>query len=315
VKLGTGSVVKLSIVTTIYRTSDVVEEFHARAVKAAALIGGEAEIIFVNDGSPDNGLQVARRLADSDPRVTVIDLSRNFGQHRALWTGLQHASGDLVAMLDGDLEEDPNWLVEFHVRMNETGCDVVYGVQSRPARNSFYRASRTFFYLVLNALAATTFPRNVVTARLMTRRYLDALLTFEERELFLSGIMYVVGFAQIGVSVEKGTLAPTKYSFHGLSWIFLNAVTAFSTAPLTAIFVSGVGLSFLAVLFIIYLFIRYFWYSVGVEGWTSVMAAVAFFSGILLLFNGVVAIYIGKIFLEVKRRPLSIVRKIYRSDQ
>lgn len=305
---------KLSVVTTIYRTADAIEEFHARALEAAAQIQAEAEVIFVNDGSPDDGVAVACRLADADPRVVVIDLSRNFGQHRALWTGLQHATGDLIAILDGDLEEDPRWLVDFHVQMVATGCDVVYGVQNRPTGNSFYRTSRTTFYLVLNALAATAFPRNVVTARLMTRPYLDALLKFEERELFLAGIMYMAGFAQIGVAVEKPSSAPTKYSLRGLFWIFLNAVTAFSTAPLTAIFVCGVALSFVAVLYICYLFIRYFWYGAGVEGWTSVMAAIVFFSGVLLFFNGVMAIYIGKIFLEVKRRPLSIIRKIYRSE-
>jgi putative glycosyltransferase len=304
---------KLSIVTTIYRSAGAIAEFHARALKAAEAIGAEAEVIFVNDASPDNGLEVARRLVSADPRVMVIDLSRNFGQFRALWTGLQHATGDLVAILDGDMEEDPLWLVPFRERMRETGCDVVYGIQDPPKGGSVYRAGRSVFYTMLNALAETPFPRNVVTARLMTRRYVDALLRFEERELVLVGVMFMAGFAQIGVPVDKRSTAETTYNLRRLLWIFVNAVTAFSTTPLIAIFVSGIGLSLAAVAYIVFLLYRYFWHGIGVAGWTSVMAAVVFLSGTLLFFNGVMAIYIGKIFLEVKRRPLSIVRSIERT--
>jgi putative glycosyltransferase len=304
---------KLSIVTTIYCTANAIGELYTRALKAAAQIGAEPEIIFVNDGSPDNGLEIARRLAADDARVVVVDLSRNFGQYRALWTGLQHATGDLIAIIDGDLEEDPLWIAEFHKCMIIKGCDVVYGVHREPTGSGFYRLGRRIFYATLNALAEVPFPHNVVTARLMTRRYVDALLTFDERELFLVGVMYMTGFAQIGVPVEKLSVAPTTYSIRRLFWIFVNAVTAFSTAPLIAIFLCGITISIAALFYIAFLLFRYFWHGIGIEGWTSVMAAIVFFSGVLLFFNGVMAIYVGKIFLEVKRRPLSIVRSVYRS--
>src|SRR5262249_23445250 len=142
-----------------------------------------------------------------------------------------------------------------------------------------------------------------------------ALLTFEERELYLTGILHMAGFAQIGVKVPSRPRAPTKYTIGTLGWLFVNAVTAFSTIPLTAIFVAGILLSIAAVAFIVWLLIRYFLGGIGVEGWTSVMAAIVFFSGVLLFFNGVMAIYIGKIFLEVKRRPLTIVRAVYRGGE
>jgi len=304
--------VKLSVVTTIYRTSGAIAEFHRRASAVAIEIGCDLELIFVNDGSPDDGLEVARKVARQDPRVIVIDLSRNFGQHRALWTGMEHATGNLVAIFDGDLEEDPAWLIEFHRLMNETESDVVYGVQRDPKGRAVYRGGRKVFYSVLNTLAAIEFPTNVVTARLMTRRYVDALLRFEERELFLVGLMHMAGFVQTATLVDKPKLTETKYTFRRLFWLFLNAVTAFSTAPLAAIFLAGIGLSLGALAFIGLLVFRYYWFGVGVEGWTSVMAAVVFFSGVLLFFNGVMAIYIGTIFMEVKRRPLSIVRTIHR---
>jgi putative glycosyltransferase len=306
---------KLSIVTTIYSTAHAIEEFHARALRAAETLGVDAEIVFVNDGSPDDGLEVARRLVERDPRVLLIDLSRNFGQFRALWTGMQHATGDLVAILDGDLEDDPMWLVPFRERMRETGCDVVYGVSLRPTNGPAYRAGRAVYYMVLNAFADVSFPRNVVTARLMTRRYVDALLTFEERELFLAGVMYMAGFAQIGVPVDKPSTSPTTYDLRKLLRVFVNSVTAFSTTPLIAVFAGGITISVMAILYIAYLMYRYFWYGIPVAGWTSVMAAIVFFSGVLLFFNGVMAIYIGKIFIEVKRRPLSIVRSIERNDR
>jgi putative glycosyltransferase len=306
---------KLSVVTTIYRNAGDIEEFHARAIEAARDIGAELELIFVNDASPDNGLSVAKNLIARDRGVVVVDLSRNFGQHRALWSGLAHATGDLIAIMDGDLEEDPLWLVSFHRRMQESGCDVVYGVQSAPKGGVSYRASRRLFYVLLNTLATTKFPVNVVTARLMTRRYVQALLEFQERELFLTGVLHMAGFEQTGMPVNKPSRSLTTYNLRRLSWTFVNAVTAFSTAPLTAIFLAGVGISACAVLFILYILVRYFAFGIQVEGWTSVMAALFFFSGILLCMNGIMAIYIGTIFLEVKRRPLSIVREIYRAKQ
>jgi putative glycosyltransferase len=306
---------KLSIITTIYRTAGAIGEFHARALEAATRFGADLELIFVNDGSPDDGLAVARELVRRDSRVIVIDLSRNFGQHRALWTGVAHSTGDLVAIMDGDLEEDPLWLVDFHQRMRETPCDVVYGVQTAVKGGPLYRLSRRIFYLLLNLLATTKFPMNAVTARLMTRRYVQALLEFEERELFLVGVLHMTGYEQAGIPVHKHSRSPTTYRLRQLSWNFINAVTSFSTAPLTAIFFTGVGISAAAALYIVYLFVRYFVYGIHVEGWTSVMAAMFFFSGVLLCMNGIIAIYIGKIFLEVKRRPLSIVRAIYRGEQ
>jgi putative glycosyltransferase len=283
--------------------------FHERTAAVAREMGAELELIYVNDGSPDNGLEVARRLAAYHPEIVVIDLSRNFGQARALWAGIQHATGDLVAMFDGDMEEDPGWLKQFHDTMVSSRCDVVYGIQIATKGNPAYRAGRRFFYRALNILAADEFPRNSTTARLMTRRYVDALLQFGESEFALFSLMHLVGFAQIGVKVEKVSSSPTTYTFGKLVWLFVNAVTSFSTAPLLFIFICGVSLSIGAGLFVLYLLITL---KTGVPGWLSVMAAITFFSGIIVLFLGVIAIYIGTIFLEVKRRPVTIVREIVR---
>src|SRR5215204_3749009 len=184
---------KLSIVTTIYRTSGCIVEFHRRCLEVVDRMQVDVETIFVNDGSPDDGLEVATALAKHDPRVVVIDLARNFGQHLALWEGIEQATGDLVAIMDGDLEEDPLWLADFYKTMIDGSWDVVYGIEHAPPRGMLYRAGRRFFYFILNTLSAVSFPENVITARLMSRRYVNAILEFQERELYLGGLLYAAG--------------------------------------------------------------------------------------------------------------------------
>src|SRR5262249_29993115 len=147
-----------------------------------------------------------------EANVVVVDLARNVGQHRALWVGLQRATGDLVAVLDGDLDESPLWLAAFRAKMRETGADVVYGVSNAASRGPLYAAGRGLFYALYGGLASHAAPRNMTTARLMSRRYVDGLLRYEERELALFGIMASVGFLQVGVEVDKGARSPTTYS-------------------------------------------------------------------------------------------------------
>lgn len=305
---------KISFVTTIYWTENEVEPFAHACFGAAEELGLACEVLFVNDGSPDNGLEVAKSLAERDARVIAVDLSRNFGQHKALWTGMTMAAGDFLMILDGDLEEDPRWVKQFFSAMKTNAVDVVYGVQQRPKGNPLYRFCRNGFYRALDIVSDFQFPRDVCTARLMTRRYVDALLLHDEREGFLVGLMHVTGFKQLPVTVDKPTLSPTTYTFKKLIRLFLMAITAFSITPLIWVFLSGVTISMAAFVFILYLVGRYFITGVGVPGWTSVMAAVMLFSGILTLFNGLIAIYIGSIFLEVKRRPRVIVTGVHRKQ-
>lgn len=304
---------KLSVVTTIYRTARCIEEFHRRAGEAAQSMGAELETVLVNDGSPDDGLAVAEGLARRDTRVVVADLARNFGQHRALLAGSQLATGDLVAILDGDLDEDPLWLADFYRVMTERRCDVVFGVYDDSGRGPFYRFARYAYHFALKHLSSVSFPQNVSTARLMTRRYVKAALKFEEREVFLAGVLHMAGFEQIGIPVAKVTRSPTTYTLRKLARLFINNVTSFSVRPLLAISVFGVALSALAALYIAYLLIQILLFGIAVPGWASVMGAVVLFSGVTMFFNGVTAIYVATIFLEVKRRPRVIIRSVIRN--
>lgn len=305
---------KISVVTPLFRSAPYLEELCARLTKTIeAIAADQHEIILVNDGSPDDDLAIAKRLAAADPHVVVIDLSRNFGQHSALMTGVRHAEGDLVFVLDSDLEEEPEWMAIFHKEMIRSGCDVVFGVNSVAKGNASYRLGRRLFYHSLTMLSGIQFPQDVVTARLMTRRYIDALLEYGEREMFLAGIWHMVGFAQLPVSVCKHKGSATTYTFSRLINLFVNGVTSFSTRPLVAVSVAGVALSLIAMLFTGWVIVRQIFFGVAAEGWASVMAGVLIIGGASMFFNGLIAIYVAKIFLEVKSRPLTTIREIYRS--
>lgn len=275
----------------------------------------ELETIFVNDGSPDDGFAIAIALAKRDARVVVIDLARNFGQFPAVWTGIEQASGDLIAVMDGDLDDDPLWLELFYQCMKATDSDVVYGIEQKPRRGLLYRTGRRLFYFTLNRLSSVSFPENVLNARLMTRRYVNALLEFPEREIYLAGLMYAAGFSQAGVEVSRSERSRTKYSALKLVHVFISSVTAFSTRPLLFIFGLGLTLSAFAGIYFIVLVYRKLAYGIDIEGYASVMGAILFFSGLILFFNGVIAVYIGTIFLEVKGRPRTLIRDIVRDGK
>jgi putative glycosyltransferase len=305
---------KLSIVTSIYKTAEELPEFYRRAVDTARTMGCEYEMILVNDASPDNGLAVAKALAAADPRVIVLDLARNYGQHKAIWAGLRASTGDLVAVLDSDLENDPHWLPLFRERMEASGCDVAYGVYSNPRGSALYRGGRELFYFLLDTASGEKFPRNLTAARLMTRRYVDGLLSFGETEIFLMGVWHLTGFAQVAVPVAALHRSPTSYTPWKLLGIFVRGVTSFSVMPLFLVFAAGVSLSIFSAAFILYLLFKKFTIGTAIEGWASVMAAVMLLGGVTLFFNGVIAIYIGTIFLEVKRRP-TIIREVLKVDR
>jgi putative glycosyltransferase len=304
---------KISVVAPLYKSARYVDELYDRCKRAIEKAGaGEHEFVFVNDASPHDDLAVAKRLTLTDPNVIVIDLARNFGQHKAIITGLGFATGDLVFVMDSDLEEEPEWITLFHETMVRSGADVVYGVQDAKKRGLAYRAGRRTFWTLLNSISDFDFPEDIVNARLMTRRYLDQVLLFNEREMFLAGVLHVVGFNQVPVKVRKLDSSPTSYNMMGLARIFLSGVTSFSTKPLVAIAVAGIVLSLLALSFTAWIVFRKLFWDVNVEGWASVMAATLLIGGITLFFNGVMAIYIATIFVEVKQRPRTVIREIYR---
>lgn len=309
------SALRLSIVTPLYRSADYIHELYLRLVAAVATSGySDYELIFVNDASPDESLSIARSIAASDHRVAVIDLARNFGQHKAIMTGLRYTTGDLMFVLDSDLEEEPEWLLRFSQEMGRSKADVVFGVNRNIKRGYLYSSGRRIFYRSVNLLSGVDFPQNVCAVRLMTRRYVDALLSFKEREIFFVGMCWMAGFVQLPVEVVKRDTSPSTYTIRRLWALFLEGITSFSTRPLQIIAWAGLGLSFVAFVYVSMIIFRKLYYGINAEGWASVMGVVLTVGGVSLFFQGVIAIYVSKIFLEVKQRPLTIIRDVYRSE-
>lgn len=307
---------KLSIVATLYQSSSYLQEFYYRCSVAARQWAQEDfEIILVNDGSPDDSLERAIEIAMSDAHVKVVDLSRNFGHHKAMMSGLAHAKGDFVFLIDSDLEEEPEYLNSFAEQLTHQSCDVVYGVQEQRKGRWFERWSGRWFYQMFKALTGLALPENVITARLMSRRYVDALLMHTEREVFIAGLWHITGFVQLPQMVKKHSTSETSYTFRRKMAVLVNAVTSFSNAPLVSIFYIGLSISGLASLYCIYLIILWLCRAQTLSGWTSVMASIWLLGGMIISFIGVVGIYLSKIYSETKQRPYTIVRQVYAKQQ
>jgi putative glycosyltransferase len=306
-----GDLMDLSIVTTLYESSSFVDEFYDRMCAAALSLTPSFEIIFVNDGSPDDSLARAIELHRRDPRVRVIDLSRNFGHHKAILTGLQHAVGELVFLIDADLEEDPRWLGEFHATLTRSGADVVYGVQRRRKGGLLERATGRLYYGVFNAFLEHPIPPNIVTVRLMTRRYVSQLVRHRDREVCLAGLWVITGFLQVPLVVEKQRRVGHAYRARQRVSVMVNALTSFSNRPLVFIFYIGCALMLVSTIAACYMAVRALRHGVGVPGWATLVVSVWFLGGMTIFCVGVIGIYLSKVFMETKDRPYTIVRAEY----
>lgn len=305
----------ISVVTTLYRSESSLSEFHARMARALSAITSSYEMILVNDGSPDASLAQAISLQKLDPRVVVMDLSRNFGQHRALLTGLAQAKGELVFLIESDLDEQPEWIGNFHeVLTKNAGLDVVYGVQARRRGLWFERWSGQAFYSLFNLFSDIRIPKNHITSRLITRRYANALLEFGDRELFLGGIYDAVGFQQAPFQVNKIERAgSTNYSVRRKITLAVDAVTSFSSAPLELIFLAGLLITAVSTLAVAWLAGRWALHGIPPGGW-GLAGSFWLMGGILMISLGIVGVYVKKTLGEAKRRPLAVVRQVYRAE-
>ena len=305
---------RLSVVTSLYKSADFIREFHRRLSEAAATVTPDWELIMVNDGSPDDSLQIAIELHRRDPRARVVDLSRNFGHHKALMTGLAYARGDLVFVIDSDLEEDPAWLPMFYDAMTSTGAEAIYGVQRSRKGGWFERIGGALFYRVFNKLLTHPFPPNIVTARLMTRRYVDALVQHRDQEVSLAGLCTITGFEQRPLTVDKGTRGDTSYGLRRRISAFVTAITSFSNRPLLYIFQLGVGVILLSITAGVVLMYQSMTGRIGVPGWASIMVSIWFLGGVMILCVGVLGIYLAKVFTETKDRPYTSIRQVYGAE-
>lgn len=306
---------KLSVVTTMYYSRDYLREFYTRCVAALKEINIDYEFIFVDDGSPDDSLKLALELQSVDSKIKIIELSRNFGHQRAIMTGLQHSSGDYVFLIDCDLEEDPELVKVFWKEMQTRGdVDVVYGVQIRRKGDWFERTSGRAFYKILSKLSKIDYPPDTLTARVMTRRYLEAIKKFKEKELDLWGVFALSGFKQIGIAVTKKYKGSSTFTIGKKVSRAVEVITSFTHRPLYLTFLMGVFSFVIALINVAAIVYKKFFLGVDVDGWASILASVWLIGGMIFLVLGIFGVYLSKIFLEIKSRPLTLIKKIYQID-
>jgi len=303
--------VRLSVVATLYQSAAHLDEFYRRVRAAATALTSDYEIVLVNDGSPDTSLEMAVTLFRRDPNIVVIDLARNFGHHKAMMTGLRRATGDLVFLIDSDLEEEPELLSVFHDTLRRTSADVVYGIQAERRGGVVERLGGWLFFKIFNTLSDSAISPNLVTVRLMTRRYVDALVEHRERETMIAGLWAITGFSQVALPIHKHSHSVSTYRLGHKMAILVNSLTSFSNRPLVLIFYLGLVIVALASLAAAYLVIRRLYFGTLLAGWASLIVSVWLLGGLTIFCLGIIGIYLSKVFIETKQRPYTIIRHTY----
>ena len=293
--------IQLSVVSPVYQAEEFIEEFYQRMSAAASEITTHYEIILVNDGSTDRSLELLISLHKRDPHIVVIDLSRNFGQSHALRTGLAHAEGDFVFTIDDDLEEQPEWLGRFMLAQEQTGVDVVLAVQKLRKGYFFERFSGDFFYFLMKRVFRVECLPNIITTRLMTRRYVNALLSSAERDFEMSILGHAIGFQRTILTVSKEFRKKSSYSLAKRYRYFEDYLISSSTLLLRWILVGGflcLGISALTV----------------ISSAPLLLSSAWCLGGLILLAMGINGLYVAKILEQVRNRPSAIVRNLWRAD-
>jgi polyisoprenyl-phosphate glycosyltransferase len=297
----------LSVVAPLFEEEDAVREFHRRV--SAALDGLEYEIVLVDDGSKDGTPQLLREIADRDHRVRLITLSRNFGHQAALTAGLDHARGDVVVMIDADLQDPPELIPRLLDEWRQ-GSDVVYAVRRQRAGETRTKLiTARWFYRLFSRLAQIEFEQNAGDFRLLDRAALDALGSMRERARFLRGMSVWVGFTQTAVPYERDPrlAGETKYAMRKMVRFSFDAITSFSNVPLQI--ATLLGFTFAVIAFVgIPVAVLMKILGLYVSGIATVLLAVLLLGGVQLIAIGIIGEYLGRVYDEVKRRPLYLVR-------
>lgn len=307
---------QLSIVTTLYKSERFLDSFVAQCEAAMIEIKCDSyEIVFVNDGSPDKSLDKVLKIKETNENIVAIDLSRNFGHHYAIMAGLTYSTGDYVFLIDCDLEVPPTTIPVFYNKfMEEKGCDVVYGVQEVRKGLFIERIAGGLFYGFFNRLTDTQIPENLLTERLMSRRYIDELIKMGDKNIFMAGMMQWVGFKQIPITVKKGQReGKSTYTLGKRISLSMEAITSFSSYPLVVLFKFGFFISALSVLTGIFFLVKKLINpEIVLSGFTFLIVALLFSVGVIISSLGILGIYIDKLFNQTKNRPTFIVKDIYK---
>ncbi|MDR0533591.1 MAG: glycosyltransferase family 2 protein [Verrucomicrobiales bacterium] len=301
----------LSIVIPIFNESAVLPELRIELERVLSTLNCRWEVLFVDDGSWDLSYNILSEWSQQEERIKIIRLSRNFGQQAAFTAGLDRALGDVVVTMDADLQDPPE-LIQEMVDHYQKGCDIVYAKRQRREGESWFKKATAYvFYRLLRHESAGLIPEDTGDFRLMSRPTVDILNQMRERHRFLRGMSAWVGFSQMAITFERPIRkqGKTKYSVKKMCTLAADAVFSFSILPLRISLLLGMVVFCFGVLYSIYSLIQKYCYADVVPGWTALVMLLSIIGGAILVCLGVIGEYIGRIYEEVKHRPLYIVRE------
>ncbi len=298
----------ISVVIPVYGCAECLPELYKELSATLSKITEDFEIIMVNDGSPDNSWEIIKRLAREDSRLRGINLSRNFGQHHAITAGLDYAWGEWVVVMDCDLQDQPKEIIKFYETAKQ-GYDMVVGLRTRRQDNLIRRLASRLFYKIFGYLTDTKIDHRIGNFGIYSRKVIESikLLREQNRSFVLSALW--VGFRRKEIEIEHGSrlYGKSSYNFRRMFRLAFDSMVAHSNKPLSLIVRLGFTLSILSLIYAGWLVIRYLLWGVSVIGWTSLMVSIYFTAGLIIGTLGIVGLYLGKVFNEVKGRPLYIV--------
>lgn len=300
---------KIDIVVPCYNESEVLEIFYNSINEILININYEFELIFINDGSQDTTLNILKDLSKKDNRVKYISFSRNFGKESAMYAGLKNSTGDMVLIIDSDMQNPPS-LIPKMIQALEDGYDCCAGYRiDRKGDGKIRNIFTNSFYKITNKISEVNMPNGAGDFRLMSRKMVNSILKLSEVQRFSKGIFSWVGFKTNWISFEnvKRAGGKSKWNFFNLFSYAIDGITAFSTFPLKIAFFLGTIISSISFIYLIYIILKTIIFGKDVPGYASIITLILFIGGIIILLLGILGEYIGKIYLEVKNRPIYII--------
>jgi glycosyltransferase involved in cell wall biosynthesis len=307
----------LSVIVPLFNEQEVIRDFHERLVAVVNRLPIRCEVIYVNDGSTDESLSLLFELHQDDSRVSIVDLSRNFGKELALTAGLDHASGDAVVIIDCDLQDPPELIPDLLAGWDR-GYDVVYGKRiARDGETWLKRATSSAFYRALEHASGVPIPRDTGDFRLLSRRAADAVRSLREQHRFMKGLFAWVGFSQLAVPYRRQPrhAGKTKWNYWKLWNLAIEGFTSFTIGPLKFATYLGVFVAIVSFAYAMVIIYKTIAYGDPVRGYPSLMVVVLFLGGVQLASLGVIGEYLGRMFDEAKKRPLYLISQYVPSNQ
>ena len=298
----------ISVVTPVYGSQLDLKTLYTRLVDSISKITNKFELIMINDASPDDAWDVIQNLAKNDERVCGINLSRNFGQHQAIAAGLEYVKGDWCVVMDCDLQDRPEEIEKLYKKTLE-GYDIVVGKRMNRKDSFFKRITSKLFYIVFNYLTKKKLDNKVANFGIYSKNVIDAIKSFKEKDRSFGLLAIWVGFKRAEIEIKHGDrgVGGSGYNFRKRMDMAVNHILSHSDRPLKLSIKLGLMISFLSLFYAVFLICRVLLLGTNVAGWASVMVSLFFLSGLMMMIMGMVGLYVGKIYEEVKKRPLYII--------